>query len=348
MDKLLPTITYPSLRFLLLNKLQRVIQSRTENFYKVKDFASEQPCSSLETIGTSIQPVPLKKAKSLSCVFYISAIAFRLEQTWQMPALEIAHQVATDLSGTITANQNKVNSSWMDTLWHEFTAKVIPPGWLHLQLSDRGLAIWLQLLSHLDADQINLFEGGDRSFSNRDSDSLRLLTHQADTEQTVGMSFEDNNQFSCKSSTLFPAKHAHARCCSLLRLAHEEDLLVLSHPDFPANEPSWQILHPTFIPWLNSDQQIHLTHLAERQLIAQLITVLDELWEPPSNSKSYLKLSNALSQAFYNFHAACQIFGEVRVNNLPLAQARLALVLITQFLLRSLLHLLRADAPFEL
>jgi arginyl-tRNA synthetase len=85
-----------------------------------------------------------------------------------------------------------------------------------------------------------------------------------------------------------------------------------------------------------------------------MLTVLDNLYpifevknrEKPVN---YFKLANTLSEAFQIFYSQCRIWGEVKIEQPKLAQARVGLILATQSLLRFILeNFLNAIAPLEL
>jgi len=151
---------------------------------------------------------------------------------------------------------------------------------------------------------------------------------------------------------LFSIQYAHARCCSLLRLAHREGLIKLKDLDFKTHD--WQLVEPNPIPWLNERQEaattqliLGLVHPAERRLIAQILDVSDSIKN--LDQLKAVKLANSLSEAFEGFYSGCRIWGEVKIHALRLAQARLGLVGVTQGLLRSLLQdQLGVSAPVEL
>jgi arginyl-tRNA synthetase len=141
-------------------------------------------------------------------------------------------------------------------------------------------------------------------------------------------------------------QYAHARCCSLLRLAHRQGLIKLKDLDFKTLD--WQLLEPNPIPWLNDDQAaLRLVDPAEKRLIAQILDSRDALSDPGQLSQR--KLASALSNEFERFYSNCRIWGEVKIQTPKLAQARLGLVAVTQALLRSLLQdHLGVPAPAEL
>ncbi|MCU0541722.1 MAG: DALR anticodon-binding domain-containing protein [Oscillatoriaceae cyanobacterium Prado104] len=202
----------------------------------------------------------------------------------------------------------------------DFVIEILPPGILQFELTDAALAIWLQRLAQ---NPLPVPES-----------QIIPLTLPVDA--------------------LFPIQYSHARCCSLLRMAHRDRLIALARPDEPATPEIWSLAAPNPIPWLDGSGRLRLVHPAERSLISQQLAVLDSLVavfgggdrEKPVN---YFKLANSLSEAFQTFYSQCRIWGEVKTETPKLAVARLGLVLATQSLLRFMLvNLLNAVAPLEL
>jgi arginyl-tRNA synthetase len=202
----------------------------------------------------------------------------------------------------------------------DFAVEILPPGILVFELTDAALGIWLQRLSQ-------------NPLPVRES-------------QILPLAFE--------ADELFPIQYSHARCCSLLRMAHRERLISIAHPDVSAAPAIWLLTAPNPIPWLNGRGRLRLVHPAECGLISQQLAVVDSLVpvfaggdrEKPVN---YFKLANSLSEAFQTFYSQCRIWGEVKTETPKLALARLGLVLATQSLLRFVLvNLLNAVAPLEL
>lgn len=273
------------------------------------------------------QMIPLRRLSSDTGVLYQSAIALRLASLWQLNALDIAHNLANALP---TPSLDIANPIYLD-----FSVEVEFPGWINVRLNEQGLANWLQQLIEVSWLTQSKKREEDNSSSNRQNE------------------FSGKAHKSSKNSiNLFPVQYTHARCCSLLRLGHQQGLIQLQDINFTT--VNRQLLEPNPIPWLQDDSdantgemQLRLVHPTERELLAQLLDVQDELstLEP----LRLLKRGSSLSQAFEMFYRECRIWGEVKRDNPKLAQARLGLVGVAQVVLRSLLQDgLQVPAPIEL
>ncbi len=184
----------------------------------------------------------------------------------------------------------------------EFAVEVVGPGWIHFQLSDRSLADWLQ----------GIIQG--------------VWSVKGQLPDAIGV-----------SESLFLSQYAHARCCSLLRLAQRERIIALD----PA----------PVIPWLNSRGQLQLQKPAELKLIVQLVDLLDVVCCPTRaiGTQDLIKLANTLSRSFTEFHRYCQIWGEVQQINPQISIVRLGLVMVTQKILQLILEtFLGVYSPEEL
>lgn len=202
----------------------------------------------------------------------------------------------------------------------DFVIEILPPGILQFELTDAALAIWLQGLAQ---------------------NPLPVPESQIIPP-------------ALPADELFPIQYSHARCCSLLRMAHRDRLISIAHPDVSATPEIWSLTAPNPIPWLNSSGRLRLLHPAERGLISQQLAVVDSfvaVYGEKNGEKlvNYFKIANSLSEAFQTFYSQCRIWGEVKTETPKLAVARLGLVIITQALLRFILvNLLDTVAPLEL
>jgi DALR anticodon binding domain len=213
-----------------------------------------------------------------------------------------------DVAGAIAGHLSQDSDSL-------FRVKVAPSGEIHIELMDSTLAAWLQnlIVAKKTGDLVNNF-------------------------------LHDQLPTSLSSLKVFTIQYAHARCCSLLRLGHQEGLIELDR----TNIKGFVSVKP--IPWLDCDQKLRLNHADESFLIYQLVKVVDDL--VCADSGSYINWSKAganLSQAFERFWCNCRIWGEVKIHDPELAQARLGLLIATQLVLRSVLEeKLGIVAPVEL
>ncbi|WP_366931711.1 DALR anticodon-binding domain-containing protein [Nostoc sp. NOS(2021)] len=226
--------------------------------------------------------------------------------------MELASAIASDISGICE---------------DVFSIQIVPPGWIHFELTHSTLVTWLQSLAVGSS-------GGEWEQGSRGA---------GEDEVTIDAPCPIPN-------SLFAVQHAHARCCSLVLLAHREGLIKLTEP-VPNSSPAfWSVIAPNPIPWLNCDGVLRLNHPDERRLIAQLVQVIDNIECPDvSGYIKWEKVALNLSQAFEKFWSNCRIWGEVKITSPELAQARLGLLMATQSVLRYVLEEnLGVFAPLEL
>ena len=285
------------------------------------------------------ETIPLHRLSDDTGVLYRSAIAFKLAPLWQQPALDIASQLIASLP---TITQDIAGSMYLD-----FNVEVLFPGWISFRLSDQGLAAWLQQLIQIPPSRGEEGQGrgreGEENTGTWEHEYTENLVEELSESPLLPVAASSSPpRLSPKDAhNLFPVQYAHARCCSLLRLAHTQSLIKLR--DFDFKTVSCQLVEPNPIPWLNNDQGVdmatgplRLIHPAERRLIAQLLDVPDVIGNP--GELSCVKLAIALSNTFEQFYSRCRIWGEVKTQAPQLAQARLGLVAVTQGFLRSLLE----------
>jgi arginyl-tRNA synthetase len=191
----------------------------------------------------------------------------------------------------------------------EFIIEIVPPGYIHFVLTDSILAGWLQ----------HLVQGmGERGAGGAGG--------------AGGAKYEN-------SSHLFTVQYAHARCCSLMRLAQQEKLIEFGDNNINTISAMGSVIFPNPIPWLNSDRKLRFSHSASRRLISELVQVVDDLeFRFAAGSVNWEKAAINLSQAFEAFWCNCRIWGEVKITSPELSQARLGLVIATQSVLRFLLE----------
>jgi arginyl-tRNA synthetase len=217
-------------------------------------------------------------------------------------------------------------------------------GWIHCSSSDGEIAGWLQKVNQIPPRRL-AFPVESQGLPGNEPSGVRL------SEQII-----------------FKLQYAHARCCSLSRLADRDRLLQLIEPN-PASSPRlWRI--PTAIPWLTSGGQLRLVHPQEQLLIQQLLEFPGSLtgrdryslgqsslgqaipitpvpWPPAA--KTIERQMQLLCDRFEGFYRHCRIWGEVKQAQPELAIARLGLVVATHAVLKFCLQdLLNLDSPLEL
>lgn len=175
----------------------------------------------------------------------------------------------------------------------------------------------------------------------------------------------NQDRVSSRMPSINTAIYAHARCCSLLKLAETSKLVAIT--------PNWQISTPEL--FCQSQSSCHENQLraasgsifttpAEDRLVHTLMTVLDgiygdnlQLKEPSHSSGSrrqkrplnWAKLTIDLAHSWLEFYRHCRIFGDLHRQSPHLAIARCGLTAITRRYLQLLLeNYLGVSAAVEL
>lgn len=258
-----------------------------------------------------------------NCVSYKCALALQLAPRWGISAGEIAEKLVAELN-----NSQHLNREYLHLPFLDVQPQMIDRGIIDLRISDRSLAQWLE--------------------------QLRL---QSSADQ------KNNPQIDPEIINHLPIQSAHARCCSLLRLAAREKLIQLQELSQDQSQyqlqeqliDPWQINLPVAIPWLDEQEKLRLIIPQERYLVNLLVNLVDEFdahqdfIKDRRSMQKWLKLATEISLGFANFDRHSQIFGETKLKDLPTAQARLGLIALTRWGLQELLvTYLGAIAPSEL
>lgn len=273
----------------------------------------------------------LYKDRDESRVLYISGMALRLSKSQNQKTKELADAIASRLSATCG---------------DVFRVRIVPPGWIHLELTHVSLAFWLQNIAvgsskgNVELGDSTLCKLGESGrWGTRELDFVGVtgekdLRRGGDREKSLVLGGDSKIP-----NYLFTVQHVHARCCSIVLLAHREGLIKLREPVPDTSPAFWSVISSNPIPWLNCDETLRLNHPAERHLIAELVQVVDNMKCPDfSGSLNWKKVALNLSGAFENFWCNCRIWGEVKTTSLELAQARLGLLMATQSVLKFLLE----------
>ncbi|MDJ0635380.1 MAG: DALR anticodon-binding domain-containing protein [Xenococcaceae cyanobacterium MO_188.B29] len=176
-----------------------------------------------------------------------------------------------------------------------FEVKVVSAGWIDFCMSDRALAVWLD----------EVIQWASQGLGSRGAE---------------------------EQGSFFEIQYAHARCCSLLRLGHQEKLIKIKY-----EYSEWAIVEPITLSWVNTQGVFLLVDPTERCLLIQLLTVVEQLIDP-SKKVNWTRLAHNLSTVFLDFWAECRIYGEVKQKTPDLAQARLGLVALVQHFLYRILR----------
>ena len=182
----------------------------------------------------------------------------------------------------------------------DVTIQVLPSGMLQFEFTDAGIAAWLE----------------------------QMIRHP-----WTPTAIQDRQIL----PDLFGIQYSHARCCSLLRLGDRDQLITLEASNLIATLPLKIKPNSPPIPWLNPQGKLQFSQIYEYQLLTQSGNLVDLLFCAAS-PQNWLKIADQFSQSFQQFYRYCQIWGEVKQSQPELAQARLGLVFITQFLLKILLE----------
>lgn len=252
-----------------------------------------------EQSNQTVQALSIKRARKAIPFVYVCAIAHQLA-TPSRPAALIATQLVDTLLQPLPIPEEDSLSG--------IVVQATATGLLQFELSDRAIAAWLD----------------------------RLLTKALPQESCEPLTSMEQ-QMLLPTAAIFEVQYAHARCCSLLRLAHYEGLITLDRLD--AAPLVWRMISPPSIPWLISTAQLCLNYPADRQLLGHLVEASACLSDAaPRRRQQSLRSAQAIAQALQSFHRVHPLWCKTGTEpNLVVSQ--LGLLLATQ----RILHLLLAD-----
>ena len=144
----------------------------------------------LDKFKITLETIPVHRLSDDRGVIYRSAIALKLAPLWQLPPLDIAHQLAEGMAmreqntadaetgnweqQSISSQNFQAQSPIPSQVCLDFSVQVFSPGWIQFRLSDRGLATWLQQLIQI-SPVLSHGEHSRSSYEDRGK-SLRSLT----------------------------------------------------------------------------------------------------------------------------------------------------------------------------
>lgn len=270
-------------------------------------------------------------------VFYSSAIAHRWAQRYQTPIARIIDRVNHQILGlafppeSLSLGPSSSHPGESSSFSLSVQISICSQGWIELSVEWPDVAIWLQSLP-LDSPRpiLNQLRG----------------SHRADKND---VQFSEQSELTSLSADLQIGfwQYTHARCCSLLRQAIASGQITASHAlAYQTQTQSLQELgwltQPHSTPWqiLLTHGLVNRNHLdhnpgisAERDLLLQVLTILDAWAMPSAKAARHQDLPNQiqqLCQSFNQFHRHCRM-GEAAQKLQPkLALARLGLVSLTQ------------------
>jgi hypothetical protein len=267
----------------------------------------------------------LRRLKVPGKVVYASAIAHPIALQRQQPLLRIAHRIAAEL-----------------TAWLQAESGASPP--IRLPLPRAALS---QLLIYARDDGLVCVEVGDRALALW-LDSV-LLPLAAAPPAAVPL---------VQAGGLFQIQYAHARCCSLLQLAHSTGRITLTLEETSAHPEQWCFVPPE-VPWLTAADRLVFVHPAEWQLVGALFSAAEDLqmWQASKErvlagmaetvrSTEGRSGAEVLAREFLRFHRDRPLFAQSESGELRLAQ--FGLLLATQRLLNTWLNRLESVSPSAL
>ncbi|MBW4470096.1 MAG: hypothetical protein KME45_06790 [Stenomitos rutilans HA7619-LM2] len=263
-------------------------------------------CKEHGASALTAQAIPIKRVGNATSLRYACAIAHQLA-TSPDQASTIAAQLVDTLRHALAKDPD---ASFQEALFQEIGIDATATGFIQFEVGDRAIATWL---------------------------NLRLAHAQPLPPLPTIPLGEAERQRMLQSPAVFDAQHAHARCCSLLRLAHYEALIHLDR--LAASPQDWQFRSPATVPWLKHTEELNVLYPVDRALIAQLLDAHDHLFDAsrPRTQSSVLRSTQLVAHAFQAFHRAYPLYGG-RPEDAAIVVVRLGLLMITQRVLHLLLH----------
>ena len=294
----------------------------------------------ISSLTAAPKVMPLRKIQEATLITYQTAIALNLSHQWNKPVNDVAEHIALQMS-RITHEGSEGGSdvrpvalekeplpTFTTAIGRTLTLSIHPKGYVQCHLSVETLNIWLQAILQANnryrrpddiSNRVHLEHGSHPSCAMGTTPGL--LSHSPITQNAP----RRDSQWAI-ADIPFAVFHAHARCCSILRLAHTTGQITLQSwqkidpVSTPTSvlRPPWIILHPTSLSWqtILSPQRSPQARAIADPLLIQIITSLDQFvplttdasrsTQNRSTQKRNAKLLNGiidLSTAIHRFDA---------------------------------------------
>ena len=243
-------------------------------------------------------------------IIYQSSIPLKLAKISKQPPVVIAKEIMVK----INLDHNNFQQIWQ--------GEILPTGLINWRLTDYGINLCLQEIININWHDL----------------TASLLPTQILTKQDY-----------------FPIQYPFMRCNSILKLAEYDHLIKLECK--PVNDLQLEkqqilrMIQPPIIQWLNQANQLLLQQPAERELIVYQNYIFDLIfchqasyylsffpaYQPDHSNINWLKIAEQFREKFDQFDRHCRIWGEIKDDYRPLAEARLGLIFITHHLFAYLL-----------
>jgi arginyl-tRNA synthetase len=239
-------------------------------------------------------------------IIYQSSIPLKLAKIIKQPPVVIAEEIMAKIN---------LDHDHFQQIWQ---AEILPTGLINWRLTDYGISLCLQEIISINWHDLTASLA-----------PIKILREQ----------------------DYFAIQYPFIRCNSILKLAEYDHLIKLECQ--PVNDLQQEksailrIIQPAIIPWLNQADQLLLQQSAERQLIVYQNYIFDLIffqqasyhlnfspsYQPDQSNINWLKIAQQCTEKFDQFDRQCRIWGEIKDDYRPLAEARLGIVLITHHLL---------------
>lgn len=296
--------------------LTHYLQLATQKIY-ISSVANPDKIVTQAPLNLAIRRLPTARYQ------YVSPMAHQLAATLRLTPLEICQ----NFQPQIEPIDNHGSPTVKMRCWYT------DAGYIHFQFTPMAIAIWLDFIQ---AGSHEWLTSGDLSESK---------AYASIKKDKVNSNPQTYSNFAHSKSSL--ALYAHARCCSLLRLARTEKIISCDNL-WQITTPNWLIcdFDRTFNCSI-TDQKFIFDTFIEEQLIHALMDVLDGIFG--NRPQKWSKLALNLAQSWLEFDRACDIFGDLKHQNPRLAIARCGLTAICRRYLQVLLEdYLGVTAPIEL
>lgn len=228
--------------------------------------------------------------KQLNSIYDLSNINFSIDLSTNQNNIIYKSSLCLQLAkveqkSSLYLAQNIANIFNQGDLKQDILVKVSGNGWLEFIIGDRLLNQWLN-----EVNKIKFSQSG---------------------KITIKQNKNQEN---------FIIYYTHARCCSILKSAHQQNIITLNNLDFKLNQ--WQIEKPSFINY----DIIDLSESYQKKLVRELIIITEKI---VNNKLNYQTSLNNLSKAILDVQCYCRIWGETLTKNLLISQGRLGLIAVS-------------------